>query len=171
MSFTRFSALLTLLFVSFGLSACKTEPIKGPSTQAIFAEPLSLKPYSEVEIVPFQSQIEASEQTLATLFRMSRSALVNADCFKAINGLRRYASANTGEEKTVLITPTLISLDTQAASPSLTIRYHFQDKQTHASIGIIELTGHGGDAGLSSAMQRLTLAFQESIRLSVLGFN
>lgn len=171
MSISHLALTLFLSCFLLSLTGCNTEPVKGPSTEAKYTEPLSLRAYAAAEIVPFRSEVEVSDQTLATLFRMSRSALVGADCFKSVNGLRRYPSSNISGEKTVLITPTLIGLNPQAESPNLTVRYNFQDKDSKVSIGIVELTGEGGNAGLSSAIQRLTLAFQESVRLSALGFD
>ena len=165
--------LLLSLFcfaTAFLLAACNTEPIKGPSAKMHCPEPLSIKAYTAAELAPFQSNIEASDEVLSTLFRMSRSALVNADCFKSVNGLRRYPAYDASTEKILLITPVLTQLDNEEGHSSLKVCYYFKDKASLTSVGTLELTAEGGEAGMSAAFQRLILAFQDNVRLSVLGF-
>ncbi len=159
-----------ICFCLFSLTACKTEPVKGSNVQAVFEQALSLKAYSAIEVLPLESLDQPPQDTLNLLYTMVRSALVRAECFQSVNGLRPYAKRPSQQERIVLLKPTLLSYSPEESPASLCIRFDFEDSQTHLPVGSVELRAEGGELGINAAIQRLMLALQDHVRLAILGF-
>lgn len=160
------------------LSGCHTHERFPGNTNIDYLQPLSLRKYNAIEILPIQFDEEVDPYISKLCQKTIFNTILGSNFFQVINGSPRYSTYMPNSKNTVLLESKVLQYEVGKEAPVgegmttalLKIKINFLDALDRSqSVGEIVCTIEANQPIVGLTLEHLRIALEENLKMAIYG--